>query len=66
MVDMSLAFRLPPELVARLDAYVDKLTAQNPPGLRVTRGDAARILLTKALDAEGESRPQRGKKSARR
>ena len=66
MVDMSLAFRLPPELVARLDAYVDKLKSQNPAGLHVTRGDAARILLTKALDAEAEPGRPHGKKSARR
>jgi hypothetical protein len=43
-------FRLPATLVKRLDRYAERLRASQP-GLRVTRGDVVRMLLTHALDA---------------
>ncbi|MEP1199904.1 hypothetical protein [Tateyamaria sp.] len=46
----TLAVRLPDELVARIDAYVDKLRSQFP-GLTITRADAVRQLLISGLEA---------------
>lgn len=49
-------FRLTPSLIARLDAHAQRMSAQTP-GLRLTRTDALRSLLTAALDAaEGKGR----------
>ena len=46
------AFRLEPELVARLDAHAERLTrASTVPGKTYTRADALRALLLPALDA---------------
>jgi hypothetical protein len=45
----QVAFRLPSELVARVDAYAEAIAA-TVPGVRITRADAVRALLTKALD----------------
>ncbi len=45
------AFRMPASLLARLDAFVEKLNRENP-GMGATRASAHRILLTRALDAE--------------
>jgi hypothetical protein len=42
-------FRLPVDLVARLDERAACL-ARKTPGLQVTRADALRVLLTRALD----------------
>lgn len=42
-------FRIPDELVKRLDKHADRLRREQP-GLRVTRADALRVLLTEALD----------------
>ena len=42
-------FRLPAELVRRLDRYAERLRKEQP-GLRATRTDAVRVLLTEALD----------------
>lgn len=42
-------FRLPDELVARLDAYAERLAEDT--GLEVTRADAVKQLLTRGLDA---------------
>lgn len=53
-------FRLPAALVRRLDRHAARLR-QEQPGLRVTRADALRLLLTEALDRE-EAR--RGKAQA--
>lgn len=44
--------RFSPELLARLEAYTQRLAVQSP-GMRITLSDAVRVLLTKALDAEG-------------
>ena len=44
------AFRLPDELMVRLDAHVDRLKAALP-GVEVSRTTAVRSLLTSALDS---------------
>jgi hypothetical protein len=49
--DEQIVTRAPHALVERLDAFVERLKAEEP-GRRVTRADAIRILLHKALDAE--------------
>lgn len=49
------SIRLPLDLVRRLDAYADELRLITP-GVNVTRTDAARAILTRAL---GGSKPQR-------
>lgn len=53
-------YRLPTELIARLDAYVVRMAEQTP-GMRFTQADAVRVLLTKALDAEGVPAKDRAK-----
>ncbi len=55
-------FRLPTELVERLDAYAERLRAEHP-GLSLSRTDAVRELLTFALDQkDGGQKPRRGGK----
>lgn len=46
-------FRLPDELVKRLDRYAARLSEERP-GLHFTRADALRLLLIEALDREEE------------
>jgi hypothetical protein len=46
------AFRLPLDLIARIDTYAARLR-QEAPWSNATRADAARALLTLALDAAG-------------
>ncbi len=46
-----IAFRLPADLVKRLDQHAERLRKQQP-GLRATRADALRTLLTEALDRQ--------------
>jgi len=46
------AFRLPEDMIANLDAYAARMAAERP-GERVTRTDAARRLLTAGMAAEG-------------
>ena len=48
------AFRLPPDLVAKLDRIADRLSAERP-GIPITRADVVRMLLTRAV-AEEETR----------
>lgn len=43
------AFRLPLELLERIDDYAEKL-AQNQPGIAFTRAGVVRLLLNRALD----------------
>ena len=43
------AFRLPPELLTRIDAYAERLQRETP-WATVTRADAARALLVRALE----------------
>lgn len=45
------AFRLPPDLIRRLDRLAQRY-ADERPGLAVTRADVVRILLTRAVDEE--------------
>lgn len=47
--DSRVAFRLPADILERVDRYADKLARENP-GMRVSRSDAVRMLLTRALD----------------
>lgn len=42
-------FRIPAELVRRLDRHAQRLNKETP-GLTLTRADALRLLLTQALD----------------
>ena len=51
--------RLSTALLQRIDAYAARLSAELP-GLKVNRSDAARILLTRALDAVEAEDPRRG------
>lgn len=53
------AFRMPPELVARLDRHADRMSKATP-GLTFTRTDAIRSLLTKALDDVETKRSRSG------
>jgi len=46
------AFRLPPDLIARIDSYAARLR-QEAPWSNATRADAVRALLAQALDAAG-------------
>ena len=55
------AFRLPPELLTRIDAYAERLRAEVP-WSNATRADSARALLTYALDRlEAEGKVRRGR-----
>jgi trans-aconitate methyltransferase len=45
----QVAFRLPEDLIARLDAQVERMKRRNP-GITYTRADAARWLMTRMLD----------------
>ena len=58
--DEQIVTRAPHALVERLDAYVERLKAEEP-GRRVTRADAIRILLHKALDAIDAAEQPRAK-----
>jgi len=46
--DIQCAFRLAPELVEEIDAYV-KVLEKKQPGIKFTRADAVRVLLLRAL-----------------
>lgn len=52
------AFRLPPALLARVDAYAARLQGSTP-WATVTRADAVRALLGQALDAVETAGPKR-------
>lgn len=58
------AFRLPDELVARLDAYAAAQSAAI--GIDVTRADVVRLLLTDALDAADTVNRRKRKKGNKR
>ena len=47
---IQVAFRLEPELVARLDKHAERMT-QAMPGLTFSRVDALKALVVPALDA---------------
>jgi Arc/MetJ-type ribon-helix-helix transcriptional regulator len=61
---VPIGFRLPAQLVARIDAYADKVR-ESLAGHRINRSDAIRVLLEKALAAEGfpaaEAKPAKRK-----
>jgi Arc/MetJ-type ribon-helix-helix transcriptional regulator len=56
----NVAFRLPEEIITRLDRHLERMATQSP-GLVLTRSDAVRVLLLKALD-EAERLAEDGKK----
>ena len=51
------AFRLPTELLGRLDRYAERLREEQP-GISITRADVVRLLLTRSLDEAEARRPQ--------
>jgi hypothetical protein len=57
---VQVGFRLPADLVKRIDAYAARLSSENP-GLEVTRALAVKALLTQALDALEATPKHRGK-----
>ena len=60
----QVAFRLPDDLLERLDAHAERMREAQP-GVNVTRTDVVRTLLTRALE-DAESRAKgRGKRSSR-
>jgi hypothetical protein len=54
------AFRIPDDLIGRVDAYAEALQAETR-WRRVTRADAVRALLVRALD-EAETKAGKGKR----
>jgi predicted DNA-binding protein len=60
----QVAFRLPASLLKRLDAHAERLRREAP-WSNATRADAARALLTEALEAQ-EPRRQKGRRTAKR
>lgn len=55
---LQVAFRLPEDLIARVDRHVLRMNGDNP-GLKFSRADAVRSLLTRALDQiDGSKRPR--------
>lgn len=50
MNDVQAAFRLPHELVERLDAQVARMRREAP-GFRISRADVLRLALRRGLDA---------------
>lgn len=66
MATKQTAFRLPEDLVERLDAYAKQVERENP-GMTVSRADAVRMLLTRALDLAASDRSEtESRQSARR
>jgi hypothetical protein len=57
---VQVGFRLPTDLVKRIDAYAARIANENP-GLEVTRALAVKALLTQALDAIEATPKHRGK-----
>lgn len=55
--DEQIVIRLPGALVAWVDAHADAMR-EKLPGMRVTRADAVRTLLTAALEKSGTKRPK--------
>lgn len=55
------AFRLPEGLIARVDAYAERLTRERP-GMPATRADAVRILLSMALEQVEGAAPKTPKR----
>lgn len=58
----QVAFRLPDELLKRLDRHAERMRELQP-GVNVSRTDVVRVLLTRALDqAEVDAHPKRAKR----
>lgn len=60
--EKQVSFRLPADLVDRIEAHARRLQA-NAPGMTVTRADVVRMLLTRAIveaEAEQGTKPRRG------
>ena len=57
---VQVGFRLPADLVKRIDAYAARIANENP-GLEITRVIAVKALLTQALDAVEATPKHRGK-----
>lgn len=60
MSDSTIGFRLPDELIQRLDAHAKRLETRTP-GVRFSRTAALKALLTRALgeeEAEAQRSPQ--------
>lgn len=57
--DAQLVVRLPVKLLERIDERTEELRADMP-GVKLSRGDVVRLLLTNALDAHDASK--RGRK----
>jgi hypothetical protein len=51
---VQVAIRVPEDLLERIDEYAQRISEATP-GLTLTRADAVRMLMTKALDAEDEA-----------
>jgi hypothetical protein len=58
MNDSQIVLRLPAELVERIDACAAQLRESNP-GLRISRSDAVRALIVRALDADAGRKTRR-------
>ncbi len=61
--EKQVSFRLPADLVDRIDAHAQRMQA-NAPGMTVTRADVVRMLLTRAIveaEAEQGTKPRRGR-----
>jgi hypothetical protein len=58
---IQVALRLPSSLVKSLDAWAQMRMADDP-GMKLSRSDAVRMLLARALDAAGDkpSKPSKG------
>ena len=55
----QVAFRLPDELLKRLDRHAERMR-ETQPGVNVSRTDVVRMLLTRALEqAEADMHPKR-------
>jgi predicted transcriptional regulator len=58
MATTQVAFRLPNDLLQRVDAYAEQLRREEP-GRSAPRAEAVRVLLIKALEAEGAAPPKK-------
>jgi hypothetical protein len=56
MKEVVLTTRYPVETVKRIDAHMKRLAAEAPVGVKLTRADAIRNLIAKALDAADDKR----------
>jgi hypothetical protein len=57
---IQVGFRMAKELVDRIDEYAEYMDKQNP-GMKMSRADAVRILVTRALDETDKERKSKRK-----